>query len=119
MAYDGGEAGFAYLVPNPAPQLNAITGGELLFAVAIADPSGLNLNPFGVPPKLVEGSAYLVPNPEEVTGYAVTKFEVFFATIRSLVTLLKEIVKGFALGASGNVVGFANRVPNPVEDDQG
>jgi hypothetical protein len=62
-----------YLVPNPElDHLYAIIYGDASWAIAIADPEGLNAIPYVADGK-IDGSAYLTPKPELNHGYTVTK----------------------------------------------
>jgi len=111
--------GLEYKEPKPEDHWYTFKGaGVALFPTATSDPDGENLTPNTAPPAEVEGLAYLVPNPEDVTGYPESNGNKVLPITISLVTGLKDMVPGL-LPCPGSVAGFAYLVPNPVADDHG
>jgi hypothetical protein len=85
------EVGLKILVPNPELQGYTKTGVPEPVPVAKYVPSGLKSTEFFTNPSSV-GLAYLEPNPELLTAYAVTYGFPPVPSARSFVTLLNEIV---------------------------
>ena len=59
-----GVDGSEYLESKPESHAYTVIRGLLLCAIAISEPSGLNVTPFPVPVGSVDGSEYLEPKPE-------------------------------------------------------
>jgi hypothetical protein len=92
--------------------------GVELFATAISAPVGENLTPNAGPPTKLAGLAYLVPKPDDVTGYAAMNGVAVLPIATSFVTGLNDMLSGL-LPNGGSDAGFAYLVPNPVTDDHG
>jgi hypothetical protein len=92
--------------------------GVELFATASSAPVGENLTPNAGPPTKLAGLAYLVPKPDDVTGYAAMNGDAVLPIATSFVIGLNDMLSKL-LPNGGSDAGFAYLVPNPVTDDHG
>lgn len=105
-------AGLEKRVPNPEAPVNAYAAMNGLVLMDINTEPGVNVMPEANDGRPEEGSAYFVPKPLLLQGYAVTKGEFECPTPTAVPCVLNA---AFRPAPEGRVAGSEYFVPNPVD----